>query len=138
MKTTETLSVGQVAKQAGVKVQTLHYYEKVGILKPAFRRDSGYRAYDRDAIRKIRFIKHAQELGFSLDEIRDLLKLKSVNTTKCEGIQKKAKAHLEDVREKIDRLDRIRVVLEDLIGQCKKREAGVTCPILDVLDREEE
>ena len=137
MKATENLSVGQVAKQAGVKIQTLHYYEKVGILKPAFRRESGYRAYDRNAIRVIRFIKHAQELGFSLEEIQELLKLKSVNTTKCEGVQKKAHSHLDDVKEKIARLDRIRRVLETLIEQCRERKAGSECPILDVLDREE-
>ncbi len=136
MKAIESLTVGQVAKQAGVKVQTLHYYEKVGILKPAYRRESGYRAYDRGAIRVLRFIKHAQELGFSLEEIQDLLKLKSVNGSKCEDIQKKAHIHLLDVKEKIARLDRIQHVLEELIGKCQKRKAGSACPVLDALDRE--
>jgi DNA-binding transcriptional MerR regulator len=136
MKTIQSLSVGELAKQAGVNVRTLHYYDKQGILKPAFRRKSGYRAYDRDAIHVLRFIKHAQALGFSLDEIQELLKLKAVSASKCEHVQKRAKAHLEGVKEKIARLERIRITLEEFIAQCKKRKAGRDWPILDVLERE--
>ncbi len=78
------MKIGEIAKAAGVNVQTLHYYERVGILKPTSRLDSGYRDYNSSAIRIIRFIKHAQELGFSLDDIQGLLGLSVDKKSKCE------------------------------------------------------
>lgn len=130
------IKIGEVAKQSGVNVQTIRYYERVGLLKPIYRRESGYRIYDSGAIRIIRFVKHAQELGFSLEEVQALLRLKADGTARCEGVQKRAQEHLKEVRLKIDGLERIRSVLEDLIQRCRRRKTDGECPILDALDKE--
>lgn len=130
------IKIGQLAKDAGVNIQTVRYYERIGILKPTHRRESGYRIYDRNAARIIRFIKHAQELGFSLEEIQALLRLKSTSNAKCESVQKKARLHLEDVTAKISHLERIKHVLENLIDRCQHRKTDSECPILDALDGE--
>lgn len=128
------MKVGEVARKAGVSVQTLHYYERVGILKPKTRLDSGYRDYDETAIRIIRFIKHAQELGFSLDEIQGLLELRANKKTKCEKVQGQAVHHLQDVDSKIRKLQAIKQTLEALVRDCKSRKTEAECPLLDCLD----
>lgn len=131
------MRIGEVAKKAGVNVQTLHYYERVGILKPSSRLESGYRIYDNTAIRIIRFIKHAQELGFSLEEIQGLLSLRADKKSKCERVQEEASHHLIDVKLKIAKLEAISETLETLIESCKKRTVDSECPLLDCLDDEE-
>ena len=83
----ERLRTGEVAARAGVNVQTLRYYERRGLLKKPGRRASGYREYSPDAVRLIRFIKRAQELGFTLTEIEDLLRLRSDQTAKCSDVR---------------------------------------------------
>lgn len=131
------MKIGEIAKAAGVNVQTLHYYERVGILKPRKRLDSGYRDYDSSAIRAIHFIKHAQELGFSLDEIQGLLGLRADKRAKCEKVQSQAVLHLKDVKAKIAKLEAIRKTLEELVRDCKSRKTDAECPLLDCLDQEE-
>ncbi len=130
------LTIGKIAKQTSVSVQTLRYYEQRGILKPDAKRDSGYRLYNEEAVKVVRFIKHAQELGFSLDEIHELLKLKADRESKCESVQSKALKHLADVKEKIARLVRIKEVLNDLVVQCRKRKTNAECPLLECLGEE--
>lgn len=130
------LKIGQVAKGAGVNIQTIRYYERIGILKPLHRRDSGYRIYDKSAVQIIRFIKHAQELGFPLEEIQALLKLKSTNSSKCDNVQKRALAHLKEVKAKIARLERMKGALEELIERCCHRMVDSECPILESLEKE--
>ncbi len=127
------MKVGEVAKAAGVNVQTLHYYERVGILKPRSRSNSGYRDYDNSAVRIIQFIKHAQELGFSLDEIQDLLALRADKKSKCENVQRQAAVHLKDVKAKIAKLEAIKKTLEVLIEDCRGRKTEAECPLLDCL-----
>ena len=131
------MKIGEIAKAAGVNVQTLHYYERVGILKPSSRLDSGYRDYNSSAIRIIRFIKHAQELGFSLDEIQGLLGLSVDKKSKCERVQKEASFHLKEVKTKIAKLEAIKITLEELIRDCKSRKTDTECPLLDCLEQEE-
>ena len=130
------MKVGEVAKKAGVNVQKLHYYERVGVLKPKTRLESGYRDYDETAIRIIRFIKHAQDLGFSLDEIQGLLELKANKKSKCENVQGQAVRHLKDVDGKIRKLQAIKQTLGTLILNCKSRKTEAECPLLDCLDDE--
>ena len=130
------MKVGEVAKKSGVNVQTLHYYERVGILKPKTRLDSGYRVYDDTAVRIIQFIKHAQELGFSLDEIQELLSLRADKKSKCRPVQASAIRHLNDVEKKIAKLKVIQQTLQSLITDCKKNKTDSECPLLNCLDSE--
>jgi DNA-binding transcriptional MerR regulator len=86
------LTIGQLAKQAEVNIDTIRYYERRGLLSPQSRRESGYRQYLNDAVVRIRFIKHAKELGFSLDEIAELLSLRIDRAARCGDIKKKSPA----------------------------------------------
>jgi len=91
----DTLRTGEVAAQAGVNVQTLRYYERRGLLKEPERRPSGYREYSPDAVLLIRFIKRAQELGFTLAEIEDLLRLRNDHSARCSEVRAAAQAKIE-------------------------------------------
>jgi MerR family transcriptional regulator, copper efflux regulator len=130
------MKIGDVSKKAGVNVQTLRYYERVGILTPKSRLESGYRIYDETAIQMIRFIKHAQELGFSLDEIQGLLGLRADKKSKCERVQNRAVEHLMSVERKIKRLEAIQSALKSLIKNCKQRRIDSGCPLLECLEEE--
>lgn len=128
------LSVGQVAREAGVKVQTVHYYEREGILPKASRTPSGYRKFSGEAVRVIRFVKQAQDLGFSLDEIKQLLRLRSSQRANCGRVQEVAQDKIGLISEKIDSLERMRSALETLVNACKRRKSDLECPILESLE----
>jgi Hg(II)-responsive transcriptional regulator len=128
-------TIGAVARAAGVNVQTVRYYERRGLVRPAFRRPSGYRIYDADAARKIRFVKRAQDLGFSLAEIAVLLRLRAGRGVRCERVRVQAARHLKDVRERIRQLRSIEAILDELIRTCDRNGETGSCPILDSLDR---
>lgn len=128
------VTIGTLAKAGGVNIQTVRYYERRRLLTPARRRESGYRIYREDALQKLRFIKNAQELGFSLEEIRSLMQLRSGGTTSCERVRKKATAHARDVRERIERLRSMERVLAQLVRTCQKRGRTDECPILRSLE----
>ncbi len=130
----EKLTIGRVAKQAGVNIQTIRYYERRGILTPDGHRDSGYRLYAPEAVRKIRFIKNAQELGFTLREIAELLRLRVARGASCAKVKKKAELKLRDVSGKIARLDVIKRVLKKLVRTCSGKVAMEECPVLECLD----
>lgn len=130
------LTVGKVAKQAGVNLQTVLYYERRRLLIPAQRTDSGYRLYDPEAVRVIRFIKNAQELGFTLDEIARLLRLRVGRRSHCGQVRRQAEARLKIVREKSQRLKAMERVLNGLIRTCSRRGTTESCPILDSLEDE--
>ena len=133
-----TLTIGQIAKLANVNTQTLRYYERRKILSPKTRRDSGYRVYDEEAVRTVQFIKRAQKLGFSLDDIQDLLSLKVDRKNKCGVIKGRAAITLKDVEEKISKLDLMRRALKKLIRNCEKKELSTEeCPLLESLAHEE-
>lgn len=125
-----TLTIGKVAQQAKVNIQTIRYYERRGLVKPFGHRPSGYRLYTGEAVQKIRFIKHAQELGFTLKEISALLRLRVSKTARCEDVREKAHARLKNVKEKIHRLRSIETTLEELIQSCPSQRKTEKCPIL--------
>lgn len=129
-----TLKIGDVAKQAGVNVQTLRYYERVGILQPVIRRESGYRIYSEDAVKIVLFIKKSQELGFSLDEIKELLQLKASDVSRCEEVQVKARKHLELIELRIAKLSQMTSVLVTFIDRCELRALTDSCPLLDSVE----
>ena len=128
------LKIGRVAREAGVNIQTVRYYERRGLIAPEIRLDSGYRLYALETVRKLRFIKNAQELGFTLDEIARLLKLRIGRRTQCGAVRKQAQARLEIVRGKITALRGMERVLNRLVHTCAKRGTTDACPILGSLE----
>lgn len=128
------MKIGELAKAAGVNVQTVRYYERRSLLSPDSRRESGYRAYAPGALLRLRFIKNAQALGFTLEEIRSLLKLRSGRPASCERVRKQAVRHARDVREKIERLRAMERALTHLIRTCRRRGRTDECPILRSLE----
>jgi MerR family copper efflux transcriptional regulator len=130
----EGLKVGEVAKRAAVNLQTIHFYERGGLLPKPPRTASNYRMYSQDAVRRIRFIKRAQELGFTLRDIKELLSLRARPGSRCADVRQRAAAKLRDIQEKIRTLQRMRWALTKLIGECSGRGGVTECPILEVLD----
>jgi MerR family transcriptional regulator, copper efflux regulator len=126
--------IGQVAAAAAVNVQTLRYYERVGLVPRPARRASGYRTYPPDTVRRVRFIKRAQDLGFTLGEIGDLLALRRQSVTACERAQARAAATLDRIAEKIQDLERMRTGLATYVNACRRSRPLVECPLLRALD----
>src|SRR5574342_138792 len=106
--TMKTLSVGQLAKEAHVNIETVRYYERRGLLPEPKRRESGYREYSPEEVFRIRFIKRAQELGFTLKEISELLGLRVDSKTTCAKVKKQADAKISDIEEKIRLLKKMK------------------------------
>ena len=131
----ERLRTGEVAARAGVNIQTLRYYERRGILRDPRRTSSGYREYPAETVRVIRFVKRAQDLGFTLGETKDLLRLREGRGRSRERVRARATAKLRDIDEKIRDLNAVRGALTVLLDSC--RCAGTPeCPILEALDDE--
>ena len=128
------LTVGKVAHQSGVNLQTVLYYERRRLLSPARRSDSGYRLYAPETVRVIRFIKNAQALGFTLDEIAKLLRLRVSSRSQCEPVKRQAQARLELVQGKITGLRAMERILRRLLKTCAARGTTDSCPILDSLE----
>ena len=124
--------IGAVAKATGVSVEAIRYYEKLGLLPEATRTPSGYREFPPGAERRVRFIQRAQALGFSLDEIRQLLDLRASDAAPTSEVKQRVDAKLRAVEAKIAELDHLRRALESLGDSCCA--GGSECPILDALD----
>lgn len=138
---TDKLTIGKIAKMAGVNIQTLRFYERKNLLLPSGRKKSnftfshaGYRTYDEDAVKKILFIKNAQKLGFSLKEVAELLRLRVGPRLKSATLRKRAKEKLAEVEEKLKKLDALQRTLRDLIHICRKKGTTDHCPILKSLE----
>lgn len=129
-----TLRTGEVAAKAGVNVQTLRYYERRGLLREPTRRRSGYREYAPDAVRLIRFIKRAQELGFTLNEVEELLRLRSDDESACSEVRSAAETKIDDIEQKIRHLRAMKRALGVLAASCAREGAPRHCPILEALD----
>ncbi len=128
------LRIGEVARQAGVNLQTIHYYERRGLLAKPPRTGSNYRAYPEEAVLRVRFIKRAQELGFTLKEIQELLSLRAAPRTRCADVRRRAQAKLQDIDEKLRTLRSMRKALTKLVGECSGTGPVTQCPILEALD----
>ena len=131
------LTIGQLAKQGGVNLETIRYYERRGILPRPPRTVSGYRAFSHESVRRVRFIKRAQVLGFSLREIEELLTLRARPGRSCATVQAKAKAKIADIDAKLQQLSAMRGGLTRLVATCARRGTTSACPILDSLDTED-
>ena len=134
----ERLRIGEVARRSGVSVQAIRFYEREGLLPEPARRPSGYREYTGDAVRRLRFIRRAKDLGFSLREIRELLALRVEPGATCGTVQARVREKVARVEAKIAELERIRDALEALAEACSGTGPTSSCPILDALDHEEE
>lgn len=131
------MQIGDLAKSAGVPIDTVRYYERQGILPAPQRRSSGYRNYDADDVARLRFIRRAKTLGFTLEEIRDLLALTGRRGRSMGSVKKAAMARLADVEHKLAELMRIRDGLRKLVAACPGHGDLARCPILAALSGEE-
>ncbi len=127
------MRIGEAAAQAGVNIQTLRYYERRGLLPEPERRSSGYRAYDPDTVGLVRFIKRAQELGFTLREIEDLIELRQ-GPRRGADVRAVAAAKVEDIERRIRQLKAMRKALGGLVSACDCEGGSLTCPIIEALD----
>lgn len=126
--------IGELSRRTCVGVETIRYYERVGVLPEPMRKKSGYRTYDGTAEKRLRFIKEAQSLGFSLREISDLLQLSENHDTECKEVHAKALEKVEDITVKITRLMTMKESLEILAGLCPADSQPVeNCGILNRL-----
>ena len=126
--------ISQTAKEAGVNAQTLRYYERRGLLPKPSRRGSGYREYSPDAVRLVRFIKRAQTLGFSLDEIEELARLRDVGRGERHRVRAIAERKIGEIDRKIAQLQSMREALTMLVASCHQGVAA-ECPIIDALNQ---
>lgn len=133
----DTLSIGQVARLAGVGVETVRFYEREGLLEEPPRRASGYRQYSEQVVKRLHFIKRAKLLGFSLKEITELLLLRVDAQTSCEEVKGRTEAKIVEVERKLVELQHMRQALLQVALLCTGRGPESPCPMLDALDQEE-
>ena len=131
-----SLSIGELAKRAGVAIDTVRYYERDGLLAPAGRLPSGYRRYGETQVQRLRFIRRAKVLGFSLEDIRTLLSLSEQSNVA--EIKQVAQSKLADIEQRIAELQRIGAGLRSLITACPGHGRAQACPILNALSQEEQ
>jgi len=127
------MTIGRLAKAAGVNIDTIRYYERHGLLPRAARRESGYREYEHDDIARLSFIRRAKDLGFSLADIGELLSLSKDRDNGVRGVKRKAEERLADVERKIAALKRVQRGLKTLIDACPGHGELATCPIVAAL-----
>ena len=132
-----SLKIGQVARGSGVGIDAVRYYERRGLLPEPPRRESGYRAYPPGAIPRVRFIKSAQELGFSLREIQELLDLRVRDDASCADVRQTAETKIHDIDEKVKQLQSIRKILTELAAVCPGSGPTSECPIIAALEPQE-
>ena len=126
----KTMTRGELAKECGVNIEALRYYEKRRLIDPPKRSEVGYRLYSKEDAARIHFIRSAQKLGFTLNEIMELLKLRVNKNESCESVLGKAQKKLNEVAQKIKGLKSMKKVLKQLIHQCKESMPTSDCPIL--------
>ena len=128
------LTIGKLAKQVGVGIETVRFYERQGLIVPPPRTDSNYRIYPEDEVARLKFIKRAKSLGFTLNEIKELLLLRhDPHATKAD-IKDRTLAKIKDIEEKISDLSRIKTALEHLASSCDGHGPLNECPILNALE----
>ena len=126
--------IGEVSQRTGCNIETIRYYERIGLL-PAPLRHGRFRRYDIADVRRLAFVRRARELGFPLDTIRTLLALAAGGGHSCDQARQMAEVQLGEVRAKLSDLERMAIVLSDLVQACEKGDAG-GCPLLEALSTE--
>jgi Hg(II)-responsive transcriptional regulator len=126
-------TVGTLAERVGIHVETVRYYERRRLLPNPARTNAGYRLYDETSIARLRFIKRAQELGFTLEEIADLLALRVDAASTCDDVRNRAAQKVAEIEDKIRSLQAMRAALVEMIGACEQDGPAGDCPFLDSL-----
>lgn len=129
-----TLSIGELAREGEVNLETIRYYEREGLMLPPHRKTSGHRAYAPSDVRRLRFIKRAKALGFTLSEVRELLAIKLDPHQPCTDVVRQIEAKAREVKAKIAHLEAIDRTLEQMKASCEGRCIVSECPILESLD----
>ncbi len=129
-----SLTIGKVACQAGVGVETVRFYERQGLIEDPPRRASGYRQYPPETPARIRFVRRAKLLGFTLKEIKELLSLRASPNSRCTDVRLRAEAKIEDIQQKIRDLQKMNKALKQLTAACDGRGPVTECPILEALE----
>ena len=132
MKAMDALSIGKLSKQSGVNIETIRYYEKIGVMPAPGRSANGYRIYGADCLKRLSFVRRSRRLGFSLDEIRGLLRLVDGHAYTCAQVHALTLDHLAGIRRKITDLKRLERVMAEMAAQCSG-ESAPECPIVDAL-----
>jgi MerR family transcriptional regulator, copper efflux regulator len=130
----KSLTIGQVAHEAGVGIETVRFYERKGLIEEPTRRASGYRQYGEEVVDRLRFIREAKDLGFTLNEIKELLSLKLDPSSSCAEVKGRAEAKIADIEEKIRTLQRMKRALAKLTKACSGDGPTSKCPILEALE----
>lgn len=126
------LTIAALAKASGVHLETVRYYERIGLMPKPERTARGYRNYGEEDVRRLSFIRRAREIGFSIGEIKELLVLAEPGRAPCAEVQTLTSAHLAEVRTKIADLRKLEAILADAVERCSTETAPV-CPVLDLL-----
>jgi MerR family mercuric resistance operon transcriptional regulator len=127
-------TIGRLAEAAGVNLETVRYYERIGLMPAPDRTTGGHRVYLPDHQRRLTFIRRARELGFGIDDVRMLLGLAEPAQRGCEDVKAVAGAHLEQVRAKIADLVRLESILADTVSRCSATSSAPTCAVLKMLE----
>ena len=135
MDGTGRIAIGRLARHTGTSVETIRYYERMGLWAAPSRSAGGYRLYGTEHLKRLNFIRRARLLGFSIGEVRTLLRLADEHKRPCAEVRVVAEAHLEDVRAKIADLEAMERVLKDTVARCAKG-TGSHCPVIEALYRE--
>lgn len=134
----KALTIGKVANRAGLGIETVRFYEREGLIQDPPRTESGYRKYPEDTVTRLRFIKKAKALGFSLKEISELLSLRAKPSGSCANVRSQAENKIKDIDDKIAALQAMRKALAGLVKECSGKGPRSKCPILNALDAEED
>ena len=134
---TVSLTIGAVARRVGVAIDTIRYYEREGLLPEPLRRASGYRSYGEGTVAQLRFIRRAKDLGFTLEEIRELLALSHDRQQGVRAVKRRAQQRLAAIEQRITHLQRVRDGLAQLIESCPGHGVPEQCPILRALNDDE-
>jgi len=132
MTSRDFVSIGTLAKRSGVTVETIRYYERIGLLPAPPRSAGGYRVYSSVHAERLQFVRRARDLGLSLDEVRHLLSLADQKSNSCSKVHALAAHHLADIRTRIADLKRMERVLARLVRSCAKGDLP-SCPLLEAL-----
>jgi MerR family mercuric resistance operon transcriptional regulator len=131
----EKMTISQLARKAGINLETIRYYERRGLIPKPPRNASGHRQYSQEDIARTKFIKRTQALGFSLREILEILSLRMEPGKTCGDMKARVEAKIEDVGQKIDDLRQMREALLKLVSKCTGKGPIGDCPILEILNK---
>ncbi|MCH7930404.1 MAG: helix-turn-helix domain-containing protein [Proteobacteria bacterium] len=126
------LTIGELSKRTGCIIETIRYYERIGVMPAPPRTAGGHRIYDRDHLKRLNFVRRARALGFTLGQVRGLLALADERETSCAEVERLARAQLDQVRARIDDLGRMEGVLDEMVARCAGGSVP-ECPILEAL-----